>query len=244
MSRATVERVVGADGSMFAIKHTQYDARIEAHGLRLLDAAGAPVPPVAHVTADRLVLPWVDGPADWELLGRALAEVHRTTSDSFGLDHDNFIGGLDQHNTPATRWGTFFADNRVLCHLDDRSVPEELSRRLRGACEGSIQTMLEAHRPRPSLIHGDLWAGNIVAGRWLIDPAVCFADREMEVAFMTMFGGIPQTMFDAYLDEWPLDDGWERRRPVLRLHHLLVHIRLFGGTYVAQLADTLDRLRW
>ena len=244
MSWATIERVTQPDGPPLAVKRTRYDARLEAHGLRLLEGAGAPVPPVLEVTADRLVMPWVDGPADWELLGSTLAKVHRTTSATFGLDHDNLIGGLAQRNTPDVHWGSFFAETRVLDHLDDPAVPRDLAHRLRAACQGPLQSLLEAHQPVPSLIHGDLWAGNIVAGRWLIDPAVAYADREMELAFMTMFGGIPRAMFDAYLDEWPLKEGWERRRPALRLHHLLVHVRLFGGGYVAQLAQTLERLRW
>ncbi|MGD2061869.1 MAG: fructosamine kinase family protein [Acidimicrobiia bacterium] len=244
MSWATVEHIVRSDGAALAVKHTRYDARLEARGLRLLEEAGAPVPTVIEVTADRLVMTWVDGPADWEQLGRTLAEVHRTTDPRFGLDHDNLIGGLAQHNTPRDRWGTFYAENRILDHLSDPAVPPELARRLRTACEGPLQVLLEAHAPRASLIHGDLWAGNIVGGRWLIDPAVAYADREMELAFMTMFGGIPQTMFDSYLDEWPLDDGWDRRRPALRLHHLLVHVRLFGGGYVQQLARTIERLGW
>lgn len=244
MSWASVERVTRADGPPLAVKHTRYDARLEARGLRLLSDAGAPVPSVLEVTAERLVMHWLDGPADWELLGRTLAEVHRTTSTTFGLDHDNLIGGLSQRNTPDVRWGSFFAETRVLDHLDDPAVPDDLAGRLRTACDGPLQALLDAHEPVPSLIHGDLWAGNIVAGRWLIDPAVAYADREMELAFMTMFGGIPRAMFDAYLDEWPLDEGWERRRPALRLHHLLVHVRLFGGGYVAQLAQTLERLRW
>jgi fructosamine-3-kinase len=244
VSWATIERVVLDDGEPLAVKHTRYDARLEARGLRLLEQAGAPVPSVREATADRLVLPWVGGPADWDMLGRTLAEVHTTTSPTFGLDHDNLIGGIPQRNTPHERWGTFFAEHRVLDHLDDPAVPRDLASRLRAACEGRLQSLLEAHDPHPSLIHGDLWAGNIVDGRWLIDPAVAFADREMELAFMTMFGGIPQAMFDAYLDVWPLDDGWELRRPALRLHHLLVHVRLFGGGYVAQLAHTLERLVW
>lgn len=244
MSWATIERVTTEDGLTLAVKHTRYDARLEAHGLRLLEEAGAPVPPVLEVDADRLVMPWVDGPADWEHLGRTLAQVHGTTSSVFGLDRDNLIGGLQQRNTPQSTWGGFFADTRILDHLHDPSIPGDLADRLRTACDGPLQSLLEAHRPIPSLIHGDLWAGNVVAGRWLIDPAVAYADREMELAFMTMFGGIPQRMFDAYLDEWPLADGWEVRRPALRLHHLLVHVRLFGGVYVSQLAKTLERLRW
>ncbi|MDH3249907.1 MAG: fructosamine kinase family protein, partial [Acidimicrobiia bacterium] len=166
MSWATVERVTQADGSSLAVKHTRYDARLEARGLRLLEAAGAPVPSVIEVTADRLVMPWVDGPADWELLGRTLAKVHRTTSAAFGLDHDNLIGGLEQRNTRHHEWGAFYAENRVLVHVDDPAVPLDLTRRLRAACEGPLQSLLDAHAPRPSLIHGDLWAGNIVAGCW------------------------------------------------------------------------------
>lgn len=244
MSWASVERVAKAGGPPLAVKHTRYDARLEARGLRLLADAGAPVPAVLEVTSDRLVMPWVGGPADWELLGRTMAKVHRTTSTTFGLDHDNPIGGLTQRNTPHADWGQFFAESRVLDHLDDPAVPGDLARRLRSACEGPLQSLLDEHQPTPSLVHGDLWAGNVVEGRWLIDPAVSYADREMELAFMTMFGGIPQAMFAAYLEEWPLDDGWERRRVALRLHHLLVHVRLFGGGYVGQLDRALDRLGW
>ncbi|MDH3247534.1 MAG: fructosamine kinase family protein, partial [Acidimicrobiia bacterium] len=74
--------------------------------------------------------------------------------------------------------------------------------------------------------------------------AVAYADREMELAFMTMFGGIQQAMMNSYLEDWPLEQGWERRRPALRLHHLLVHVRLFGGSYVSQLARTMEQLGW
>ena len=244
MSWASVERVEQPDGSTVAVKRTSYDARVEASGLRMLADAGAPVPPVLEATSERLVMTWLDGPADWELLGRTLAKVHRATSTRFGLDHDNFIGALPQRNTEHALWGVFFAETRVLDHLDDPAVPAELARKLRQACDGPLQSLLGGHGPRPSLIHGDLWAGNVVGGRWLIDPAVAFADREMELAFMTMFGGIPSAMMDSYLDEWPLDDGWELRRPALRLHHLLVHVRLFRGGYVAQLAQTLEQLGW
>lgn len=239
-----MERVERPDGTVVAVKYTSYDARLEAAGLRLLADAGAPIPRVLEVDTDRLVMAWADGPADWETLGRSLASVHRITGKCFGLDHDNLIGGLVQRNDQHETWGEFFAQTRVLDHVTDSAVPAELAERLERACDGPLQALLDAHDPRPSLIHGDLWAGNIVGGRWLIDPAVAFADREMELAFMTMFGGIPRDMFDGYLEAWPLPDGWQERRPALRLHHLLVHVRLFGGTYTDQLAATLDRLRW
>lgn len=71
-----------------------------------------------------------------------------------------------------------------------------------------------------------------------------FSDREVELAFAALFGGIQERMWRAYGEAWPLPDGWERRRPALQLHHLLVHVRLFGGSYPRMVADRLDRLGW
>lgn len=244
MSWSTVRRVELPDGSLRAIKETGYDARLEARGLWALGDAGAPVPEIHEVTASRIVMDWVEGPADWEGLGRRLAAVHRSSSLAFGFAHDNMIGVLPQRNDWHETWGEFFATTRVRDHLDDPSVPRDLANRLARACEGPLQTLLDEHDPTPSLIHGDLWSGNIVGGQWLIDPAVAFADREMELAFLTMFGGVPEALEAAYHEKWPLEEGWERRRPALRLHHLLVHVRMFGASYVGMLARTLDELGW
>jgi fructosamine-3-kinase len=191
-----------------------------------------------------LVMTWVSGTPGWEELGTTLAGVHRTTADRFGYERDNVTGSIPQRNPWTESWGVFFAENRVLVHLSDRSVPDRLRHRLLVACEGPIIDLLEAHHPRPSLVHGDIWSGNIVDGAYLIDPAVSFSDREVELAFMAVFGGIPREMWNGYLAAWPLADGWERRRPALQLHHLLVHVRLFGGGYVRMVEERLDQLGW
>ena len=227
-----------------AIKHTAYDARLEADGLQRLAQAGAPVPEVLGVDQDELVMEWVSGPSDWEALGSALASLHRTTADAFGYDFDNVIGSLPQSNPWTQSWGEFFAQNRVQVHLNDPAVPAPLRHRLEAASGGLLPALLDEHLPVPSLIHGDLWSGNIVDGSFLIDPAVSFSDREVELAFMAVFGGLPQAMWNGYLDVWPLADGWERRRPALQLHHLLVHVRIFGGGYIRMVEDRLDRLGW
>jgi fructosamine-3-kinase len=131
-----------------------------------------------------------------------------------------------------------------MAHLADPAVPADLADLLRRACDGPLIFLLDEHEPAPSLVHGDLWAGNIVDGSFLIDPAVSYSDREVELAFMAAFGGIPDSMWNGYLDAWPLPEGWERRRPALQLHHLLVHVRLFGESYSRMVADRLDRLGW
>ncbi len=226
------------------MKETTYDARLEADGLAALAAAGAPVPEVFEAREHRLVTAWVEGTPDWERLGTTLADVHRHSAPEFGYRLDNVVGPLPQPNPWTSSWGRFFAEHRVRVHLADPAVPADLARRLRDACEGPLPDLLDGHRPQPSLVHGDLWSGNVVDGAWLVDPAVSFSDREVELAFAALFGGIPERMWRAYGEAWPLPDGWERRRPALQLHHLLVHVRLFGGAYPRMVADRLGRLGW
>lgn len=229
-------------GRAVVVKTTDYDARLEADGLRTLAAAGALVPPVLDVNEDRLVMEEVRGPEQWEELGRALALCHQASAHAYGYHVDNVLGPLLQPNGWDDSWPRFYAARRLSRYLDD--LPPQLSVRLRKAIEtGTLARLLE-HGQSPSLVHGDLWSGNVVAGRWLIDPAAHYADRELDGAFAAVFGGIPERMWRAYEEVWPMDEGWEDRRPALQLYHLLVHIRLFGGGYVDMVAARLDALGW
>jgi fructosamine-3-kinase len=179
----------------------------------------------------------------WEELGMALAHAHRVTTNRFGWHRDNRIGPLVQPNDWHAAWPAFFAACRIRPHLDAPALPPGVRRRIERALDGPLLDLLPA-KPPASLVHGDLWAGNIVGGRWLIDPAVAHADREYELAFMALFGGLPGTLWEAYEAAWPLETGWEQRRPALQLPHLLVHVRVFGASYVPAVADRLDRLGW
>lgn len=229
-----------ADGRAVVVKRTPYPAPIEARGLRLLAAAGAPVPEVLAVDDTTLVLESVDGPEGWAGLGAAVAATHRTTGPAFGLDHDNRIGPLVQPGGWYDDWPTCYAQARLASHLPD--LPADLASRIEAALP-RVAEVLPADPPA-SLIHGDLWSGNIVAGRWLIDPAVSYADRELDLAFSRLFGGLPRAFYRGYDEAWPLADGWQAREPLLQLHHLLVHVRLFGGGYRRAVERRLDTLGW
>lgn len=241
-SGAEMVRRTSVDGVAAVVKQTSYDATTEAAGLAALRAAGADVPAVLEVTSDRLVLQEVAGDGDWVACARRLAGVHRTTGEAFGWERDGFIGPLSMANTPTSDWSAFFVEHRLRPWLDDLTPGP--AGRLRGAIEDGRLTTLLDHDAPASLVHGDLWSGNVVGGQWLIDPAIHHADRELDLAMARLFGGFPREFFAAYDEAWPLDDGWEQRLPALQLFHLLVHVRLFGGGYVAQVVDRLDRLGW
>jgi fructosamine-3-kinase len=239
---AAVWRGTLDDGRTVVVKRGPTDATVEAEGLTALAEAGAPTPDVLAVDTTTLVLEHVQGPGDLRSLGRALATVHATTAAAFGWHRDGFIGPLPQVNQVTDDWPTFVRDARLLPLLG--GLPEEVAARLqRAADEDAIAAEL-AHQPAPSLVHGDLWSGNIVGERWLIDPAVHHADREVDLAMLDLFGGVPPALQRGYDEVAPLPQGWERRRLVLQLVPLLVHVRLFGRGYLGGVVARLDRLGW
>ena len=235
------------DGTPAVVKRTPYDPRVEADGLEALRAAGAPVPAVLAVGDGLLVLERVSGAdgdgARWEALGGALADLHRHTAERYGWHADNLIGPLPQRNGWWDDWPAFYAEQRIRPWLGAPALPDTVRSRLERALAGPLQELL-ATAPPASLVHGDLWSGNVVDGWWLIDPAVCHADREYELAFMDLFGGFPRQLWHAYEAAWPLEPGWRARRPALQLYHLLVHVQLFGAGYVGAVAARLDALGW
>jgi protein-ribulosamine 3-kinase len=173
----------------------------------------------------------------WEQLGQRLASIHRCSSEFFGLDHDNYIGSLQQYNHHNSNWINFFIEQR----LDAQVRLAIKSGAVDGAWEKKFES-LYAKLPsliaveKPSLIHGDLWSGNLITDETgepcLIDPAVYYGNRESDLAMTRLFGGFSGEFYSAYEEAFPLPPGAERRVDLYNLYPLLVHVNLFGGSYV------------
>ncbi len=233
-----------ADGREVVVKVSPHAADGEVDGLRALAAAGVPVPAVLGSAGRLMVLEHVSGPPDWAGLGCVVARMHRSTGPAYGWARDNSAGRFVQENGWLDSWGEFYAERRVRMHLADPSVPEDLRRRLDRACDGPLPELLPA-RPTPSLTHGDLQAGNVVDGRWLVDPEVSYADRELDVAYMQGSRSFPPHFWAAYGQAWPLDPGYAHRRPALQLHHLLLQVRHFEpADYRSRIEAVLDSYGW
>jgi len=216
-------------------------AEAEVDGLRALGAV-VRVPRILEHGADFILLEQLDlkRSGDWSALARMLAALHRTTGPRFGWHTDNYIGATPQINSWRDDWSVFFKECRLAPQL-------ALAKKNGYAVEihGPLK-VLEGHKPKPSLLHGDLWAGNagfIKEGPVLFDPAVYYGDREADLAMTELFGGFPREFYEAYDEAWPLDDGYEQRKPMYNLYHLLNHLNLFGGGYLGQVEATLRLLR-
>jgi fructosamine-3-kinase len=227
----------------------------EADGLERLRAADAlRVPRVIAFGEEQdtsyLLLEHIAGgrrePAFWEAFGRGLARLHGRTHATFGLERPNYIGSLAQVNTPHARWPEFF----IHCRLERLVKQARDKRRIDGGVALRFERLfvrldhLFPEEP-PALLHGDLWNGNFLCDAdgtpVLIDPAVYYGHREMDIAMTKLFGGFDDAFYSAYTDERPLEGGWQERVDLCNLYPLLVHTLLFGATYAAQVDAVLRR---
>lgn len=228
----------------------------EAEGLAALAATGTIAVPAVHScgidAASGQATLVMDGlaltPPDHGFgarFGEALGALHSTSPPQgegrFGWANDNFIGATLQVNGWHESWIAFHRDQRIgamLTRLAAADAPRELLQAVEAVQQALPRFFDDGHLPRPSLIHGDLWRGNwgmLPDGRPVVfDPAVSVSDAEAELAMMELFGGMPPGFKPAWLDAMGPHPGYERRRPLYQLYHLLNHALLFGGGYVAQ----------
>lgn len=227
----------------------------EADGLRELGAAGAvkvPVPLVTGIAAGQAYIVMealeLGGSGSAARLGQELASLHRTTRSHFGWYRDNTIGSTPQYNSEDESWVAFWRRQRLMPQLEMAArrgaggVLQKKGERLRAGLPGFFRD----YSPLPSLLHGDLWAGNYAychdGTPALFDPAVYYGDREAEIAMTELFGGFGRDFYDAYNEAWPLDEGYAVRKTLYNLYHILNHYNLFGGGYAAQAEAMIDRL--
>jgi fructosamine-3-kinase len=177
-----------------------------------------------------------------EQLGRGIAQLHRKTASAFGFHHSNYCGTTIQDNTWTDNWPVFYAERRIWALVQQIKSTRGMLLEEQKMYEKLVDKMptLLAHRTVPSLIHGDLWSGNYMytaSGPALIDPACFYADREMELGMMQLFGGFSTRVWEAYQEEFPLPEGWRQRVRLYQLYHILNHYLLFGGSYGRQALD-------
>lgn len=187
----------------------------------------------------------------WETFAHQLAAMHQAKTEdlvaggTYGFLQDNYIGARIQLNTAHESWIEFFRDCRLKPQLADAAPYFDRTDQKRASwlLENLDKFLVEPEHP--SLLHGDLWSGNFITGNdgraWLIDPAVSVGHAEADLAMTELFGGFPQVFYKAYQETAPLQPGYEKRRDLYNLYHLLNHLNLFGRSYLAAVRAILQR---
>ncbi len=249
----------GEDGRRLFVKlnaaHLSDMFAAEAEGLQALAAAGGlrvPQPIAWGEAAGRayLVLEHLElgGRGDPAALGEGLARQHDACAPRFGWHRDNTIGSTPQPNAWHEDWVHFLRERRLGHQLRlaaEQGYGGALQRRGERLL-AELESFFRDHRPKPALLHGDLWSGNVDYTRSgepvIFDPAVYYGDAEADLAMTELFGGFPQRFYDAYRAVRPLDPGYPVRRELYNLYHILNHLNLFGSGYLGRAQAMIDRL--
>ncbi len=240
------------DGSLFVKWNPKSPSEMfttEARGLKLLhEAKTLRIPEVisVHEAQDEcpayLILEWLESgrstPQTDEQLGEGLATLHLIHAEQHGLDHNNFIGRLPQSNTHHISWAEFYAEQRIRPQMELARPNGQLPthrERLLSHLINKLPDLLPSENPAASLLHGDLWRGNVMTlangTPAIIDPAVYYGHREIELAFTELFGGFSSRFYDAYNAIYPINSDYQQRKSLYQLYPMMTHMNLFGGGY-------------
>ena len=250
------------NGERVFLKHNSQPApdffAAEAKGLKLLSQVdkGPRIPKSLALqdspTPSFLILEYIEksSPAsDFPVsFAQSLAELHRNTHHSFGLDHDNYIGSSPQKNTHDINGIHFLRDQRLRYQQElaraSGKLPSGTDKKLTKLCD-RIEDYLDITGEQPALLHGDLWSGNYFPDHdqipCIFDPAVYYGLREADLAMTELFGKLPQRFYEAYHEAFPLNSGYEERKDLFNLYHLINHLNLFGSSYLSSVENVLNK---
>lgn len=185
-------------------------------------------------------------PDFWKNFGESLAALHSHTQRDFGLSFDNYIGSLEQSNQCSGNGVDFFIERRLRPQAGLALYNDLISKEMYNRFERfypALKSIIPAERP--ALIHGDLWSGNFLTNQHgrvsLVDPAPYYGFREAEIAFSHLFGGFDDEFYEAYHEAFPLEPDLHSRIPIYNLYPLLVHVNLFGKSYLPPIERLLKR---
>ena len=232
--------------------------QIEANMLKDINKYNMAVPSIYDVSETHLLMEYIESTklakcAEEIAAAKLLSDLHTVTNESrmYGYYYDTTIGPFTQKNEQTQyNWTLFLGQMRILpmariCY-DKGYITKGIVERLELLCR-ELYKRIDMATITPSLLHGDLWSGNIlfnINGATLIDPALSFGDKEMDLAYIKMFDTFGDTFFETYQEVHPLsEDFYEVKVPLYQIYPLLVHVALYGGSYIMQLEQILKRLK-
>ncbi len=179
-------------------------------------------------------------------LVNVILKIHKNRNKFFGFDYDTPIGGLKQPNKYNSSWVDFYGQFRLGMIFEKINSTNPMPKELNISIEKIIKNLKNyiPNNPIPSLIHGDLWEGNILfkSGKLvgLIDPGIHYAHNELELSYLSWFNYVKKDFFDIYNEQIPLHEEYFNYQEIYQLYYSLLNVHLWSRDYISD-ADKLTK---
>lgn len=251
---AQIYRLKLAAGRTIVAKIAERGLDTEAFMLNYLrEKSSLPLPEIYYANAHVILMEFIETHFSMDLQAQIhaadlLAGLHQVRGQFYGFERDTSIASLTLPNMLTKDWPGFFAEQRLLymataAHREGK-IEAKMLRQFEKLA-GKISAYLKDCNP-PSLVHGDVWGGNVLAGRGrvaaFLDPAIYYADAEVELSVISLFETFGESFFRRYNEFSPIRFGFfEERQHIYNLYPLMVHTRLYGSSYARKAQKILDR---
>lgn len=219
----------------------------------LKDYSSLPVPSIIKKLDNFLITEYIKnnglGKEEAELdAALKFATLHRIHDKQCGFITNTNIGIYEQSNRQNSSWIEFYKRERIFDFVNQMLVEDKIGDKLYDRvvsfCDDFDKYLVEPKKP--SLLHGDIWSGNILINdgqiSGIIDPAIYYGHHEMDLAFILMFQTFGNGFFERYNDLYPIEDGFlEQRADIYNLYPYLVHARAFGKSYLTYVKKIMEK---
>jgi protein-ribulosamine 3-kinase len=226
----------------------------EKHGLEILRSNNCKTPEIIECfekdELQFLILEWIEPGARsylfWQRLGEQLGKLHLKNNEHFGFTEDNYMGSVPQVNSSYSRWTDFFINCRLKPMVNRCKHLKMLTSEMEMKLErlfGDFPSLYE--QVPPSLLHGDLWSGNVICSATgepiFIDPAVYYGHPSVDIGMTKLFGGFEKSFYEAYFHFLKQDSNFEDQCELSNLYPLLIHLYLFGKSYLPAIETIVNK---
>ncbi len=252
-NNALIYRLNYGDERILVAKLAETGLEAEAFMINYLRTKSRlPVPNIHYFNPHLIIMDFIE--PEWHVDDGAqrnaaehLSELHKIRGEKYGFERDTVFGTLLQPNPQMSNWAEFFVNNRLLYMAKEALKEGKIDAKMMKQLEKiAVKAEKALKNPAPpSLIHGDVWGGNVLAGKGKIlaflDPALYYADPEIELAFASLSETFGRPFFERYNELSPIKAGFfEERRDIYNLYPLLANARMFGSSYVRKIQKVLN----
>ena len=254
------EKILLKNNESFVVKYYQNQKETfnsiisEKNSLSYLAKISSLVPKIKFNSNELLIIDYIENnnikDKNYQIiLAEEILKIHQNIKEKYGFKFDSQIGGLKQKNEFTDNWAVFFRDKRLNSIFELINNNNPMASHINQKMDKLLKNLHNfiPNNPIPRLLHGDLWAGNILYNNGklvgLIDPGIFFGHNELEIAYLTWFNFVNEEFIKIYSNIISIEKDYFEYEPIYQLYYCLLNVHLWDRMYIKDVEKLLNKIK-